>query len=272
LLKKLNPELVLGFLLASVFWAGVLLWQSSPPNHASKESQACDGTKSECAKATTDERIADYTWWLAVLTAALVTVSAGQGYFLLRSDKTARIAANAAGDGAIAASDAARIARNAERPYFTPREEELRNWKESLIANDEYEVLSLHFKIENIGKGVGFFERYGIAHQVATGPRDIGGQLTERDVGGRIPIRSDAHFVAGLPYASFQISAAERADMIRYLKTLYVYGFLQYTDLFGIRRNTGFMLEFVPDGASFGESNFAMLPHPFWNDTEIPEK
>jgi hypothetical protein len=96
LLKKLNPELVLGILLASVFWAGVLFWQSSPPNHASEASQTCQGTKSECAKATTDERIADYTWWLAVLTAALVTVSAGQGYFVLRSDKTARLAATAA--------------------------------------------------------------------------------------------------------------------------------------------------------------------------------
>lgn len=222
-------------------------------------------------KVTTDP-VATFTLCLVIIAAAQAAFFVVQLTYMRIGMRDATIAAEAAQAGAVAAVDAARIARNAERPYFTPRNEELRNWKESLIANDEYGVLSFHFQIENIGKGVGFFERYGIAHQIATGPSDIGAQLTERNVGGRMPIRSDAHFVAGLPYTSFQISATERGDIIRYLKTLYVYGFLQYTDLFGIRRNTGFMFEFVPDGASFGESNFAMLPHPFWNDTEIPEK
>jgi hypothetical protein len=97
MLKNINPDILIGLLVASLFWVGVFVWQSSrPPNHASAASQTCEGTKNECAKATTDERIADYTWWLAVLTAALVTVSAGQGFFLLRADRTARIAANAA--------------------------------------------------------------------------------------------------------------------------------------------------------------------------------
>src|SRR3954464_13667136 len=103
-MKRLNPDIVVGLLIASLFWVGIFVWQSSlPPKHASETSQHCEGTKSECAKGATDERIADYTWWLALLTGALVTVSAIQGYFLLRSDKTARIAANAADRSARAA-------------------------------------------------------------------------------------------------------------------------------------------------------------------------
>jgi hypothetical protein len=106
MLKRLNPELVFGFLLAFAFWAVVLLWQSAHPEYSKTESHSCVGTKSECVKVTTDEKLADYTWWLAVLTAALVIVSAGQGYFLLRSDRTARISADAAKKSAEAAEAA----------------------------------------------------------------------------------------------------------------------------------------------------------------------
>jgi hypothetical protein len=97
MLKKLNPDILIGLLLGSLFWVGVFVWQSSqPPNHTGAASQHCEGTKSDCAKATTDERIADYTWWLAVLTAGLVCSGVVQFGFLIRSDNTARMAANAA--------------------------------------------------------------------------------------------------------------------------------------------------------------------------------
>jgi hypothetical protein len=43
-----------------------------------------------------DDRVARYTLWLAILTGGLVMASAFQGYFLIRSDKTTSIAANAA--------------------------------------------------------------------------------------------------------------------------------------------------------------------------------
>ncbi|MEA2885272.1 MAG: hypothetical protein QOH32_4528 [Bradyrhizobium sp.] len=123
MLRKLNNDILVGFLVASLFWVGVFVWQSTQPaHHKGAGSQPCEGTKSECAKAATDERIADYTWWLAVLNAALVTVAAVQGYFLLRSDKTARIAANAAEQAATAAGRQARIAESAlfavEIPYL----------------------------------------------------------------------------------------------------------------------------------------------------------
>ena len=43
-----------------------------------------------------DDRIARYTFWLAMLTGGLVVVSAVQIFFLIRADKTARIMAETA--------------------------------------------------------------------------------------------------------------------------------------------------------------------------------
>jgi hypothetical protein len=43
-----------------------------------------------------DERIADYTWWVAAFTFSLTLVSAFQIFFLIRADKTARETADAA--------------------------------------------------------------------------------------------------------------------------------------------------------------------------------
>src|SRR5450755_229976 len=96
-MKQINPDILIGILIASLGWVAVFVWESSqPPIHTSAAGQHCEGTKSECAKATTDERVADYTWWLAVLTAGLVCAGVIQFGFLIRSDNTARIAANAA--------------------------------------------------------------------------------------------------------------------------------------------------------------------------------
>jgi hypothetical protein len=144
-MKRLNPDILIGLLLASLFWVGVFVWQSSqPPNRASETSQHCEGTKSECAKAATDERIADYTWWLALLTGALVTVSAVQGYFLLRSDKTARIAANAADRSARAA-----IALQLPVIRIVPN---ALSQGDGLADGKPYENCSVHFvTISNLG-------------------------------------------------------------------------------------------------------------------------
>ena len=64
-------------------------------NQNAKEKITEHNTKAEPLWVPTDS-VGLYTLVLAVFTGLLVGVSAGQGYFLLRADKTARIAANAA--------------------------------------------------------------------------------------------------------------------------------------------------------------------------------
>jgi hypothetical protein len=100
-MKLRVPEIVLGaFLTVAVFAAGMTFRSSLPPPQDNVETSHQKGAKQESAKATADERIADYTWWLAVLTGGLVVSGVIQFGFLLRSDRTARIAADAARDSA----------------------------------------------------------------------------------------------------------------------------------------------------------------------------
>jgi hypothetical protein len=72
----------------------------SPRNHQTAIEDSYKGAEKFgtqiAAPKTADNRIADYTWWVAAFTGALVVVSAVQITFLLRSDETARITANAA--------------------------------------------------------------------------------------------------------------------------------------------------------------------------------
>jgi hypothetical protein len=90
-------ELFLGiFLTVAVFALGFVIASSMPPPSQQIEKTDHPQAANEGAERTAEKQIAYYTKWLAWFTGALVAVSAFQGYFLLRSDKTARIAANAA--------------------------------------------------------------------------------------------------------------------------------------------------------------------------------
>jgi hypothetical protein len=98
------PEIFLGmFLTVAIFALGFLFASSVFPPNAKPETAAQKQSQHEASKASTDERIADYTWWLAVLTGALVFTALGQGVFIARSDYTARISAEAASLSARAA-------------------------------------------------------------------------------------------------------------------------------------------------------------------------
>jgi len=91
-------------LLAAWLLVGSLL---VPPNQRAIESGSY-GTQESGRKIampnSAEDRIADYTWWLSAFTLALVVVSAVQIRFLIRADKTARIAAEAAVKSASAAT------------------------------------------------------------------------------------------------------------------------------------------------------------------------
>jgi hypothetical protein len=96
------PELVIGCLLTvAIFSVG----------------SALSGSRTTDSKATADheekadDKVARYTLYLAVLTGGLVVVSAWQGIFLLRADRTARMSAEAAQAQAINFT-------KLERPYI----------------------------------------------------------------------------------------------------------------------------------------------------------
>lgn len=189
--------------------------------------------------------------------------------FVVASLLFAGIAAFSARDAAKAATEAARIARNAERPYFIPYEPNLKNWDWSILKSDEFAVMEVHLGIENVGKGVGFLIGYGIAHEFFGGETPSGNEniITHRNVG-KLPVSPDAIFNAGAAYDVFQIPAKTRLEMLDYKTTLYVYGYVRYSDLFDIKRRTGFMYQYIPDQKSPDVGVFAIVQHPQWYDRE----
>jgi hypothetical protein len=109
------PEILLGcFLTIAVFAMGMSLSSTGFLPNPAIENNATTVEKSNGTSKTVsnpdsaDERVARYTLWLAILTGGLVLVSFFQGYFLIRSDRTARISAEAAKLSAEAAVSAQR--------------------------------------------------------------------------------------------------------------------------------------------------------------------
>jgi hypothetical protein len=95
-----------------VGWVTFGSWHSLPPPHQQTVSQSGYASQHTRPSIGAEERIADYTWWLAAFTCALVVVSAFQISFLFRADKTARITAEAA-------QKAAQATIGANAPWMT---------------------------------------------------------------------------------------------------------------------------------------------------------
>jgi hypothetical protein len=87
---------------------GFVVASSMPPQSQQHEKVDHPEAANEGTERTAEKQIAYYTKWLAWFTLALVAVSGIQGYFLLRADKTARIAADAAKESADAVTQSER--------------------------------------------------------------------------------------------------------------------------------------------------------------------
>jgi hypothetical protein len=179
-------------------------------------------------------------------------------YWSLRHDAAAK-----------AAEESAKHLRNAERPYLTPFDPELRFFAKAVSKTDHTGgYVEVHLDITNIGKGIGFIKGYGIAHEICANKAQGNAPLIVRDHIGRMILGPDGKLDAGAPFDAFQIEPADGEAMMKYTKTLYVYGYVRYLDLFGIMRRTGFMFEFVPLLTEPEKSVFVMCPSPWWYDKE----
>lgn len=111
-----TPELFLGALLAIAIFAVGMLFASSPPLQPQNNNQTTASQQSPQEKKPKNHESAQslwvpidsvglYTLVLAVFTGLLAIVAGVQGFFMLRADKTARIAATAAKESADVARD-----------------------------------------------------------------------------------------------------------------------------------------------------------------------
>jgi hypothetical protein len=132
--------LVMGFALG-----GSIFWGAFGPNVTNENLDHPVARNIEAVRSTTkednDAALARYTLWLAILTGGLVVVSAGQGFFLLRADKTARITAESA-------QAQTKNFEKLERPYvyvFYPEGLELE-------SNREDPFYYVKYRVANYGK------------------------------------------------------------------------------------------------------------------------
>lgn len=158
MLKLRIPEIVLGALLAIAIFAMGMLFVSSLPSPQQQTTESSNNSTQNSTQNSAahvagpnspDERIANYTWWLSAFTLALVVVSCFQGFFLIRSDKTARITANAADLNA-------RAAVALELPIIRIKPAGLTNGV-SQINGLRVELCSVHFvTFSNLGRSKAF--------------------------------------------------------------------------------------------------------------------
>jgi hypothetical protein len=107
-------------LVVGLAWQDRTSWEHSHQQEHQEGAPEKPGKKAVYVIQAEDanDRIARYTFWLAVLTGCLVGVAGFQGYFLLRADKTARISANAAIEAANAAKRNADALISSERAHL----------------------------------------------------------------------------------------------------------------------------------------------------------
>ncbi len=111
--------------LAITIAALLLMGASSPAppppqsNTAAAVRDTNTNTNPESAKGKTDERIANYTFWLMIFTGVLAVVSSVQIFFLIRADRTAARATKIA-EQAMIAAHRAYILCEGYHPLFEP--------------------------------------------------------------------------------------------------------------------------------------------------------
>jgi hypothetical protein len=156
LIKFRVPDIVLGSLLTiAVFAAGYVVASSVPPPSQQIEKTDHPQTANEGAERTAEKQIAYYTKWLAWFTGALVAVSGVQGYFLLRADRTARIAAESAkqsADAAIAVESARLLCFPQSHNYWEAVGQWASRWPNSPGMGPLGNTVEAHFVFKNYGK------------------------------------------------------------------------------------------------------------------------
>jgi hypothetical protein len=234
--------------LVGVFVAWVWLgswhhWHSSvPPNHEQTIVERHNGAEYASPKSAADDRIADYTWWVAAFTLALSVVSAFQLFFLNRADKTVRIAADAA-------SLNAQAAVRAEQAHVFPiiGEESVvklvQLWARSVrdpgSGNDQIQGLGVSYRLKNYGKTPAIIKVAG--HELVHAPRPPENETKISDFLQVDKILGPEECTEPMVCSLHPFSVADAVLVWRAETTVWFHGFVTYDDLFGLERH----LEFI---------------------------
>lgn len=223
--------------------AVALAWFSSQQTPSRDNHKLSNNAEEKTTKTTVDDandRIASYTGWLAALTAALVAVSIGQGFFLLRSDKTANINA-----------DAARKSANAAMGVALPRfvVTEIRIQRGGGETVEEALERPIQITLVNMGQSAAVMLReclvFAVADTLPPIPDYSSGRIRNINFGFPVEARN-IHQISGAAGGMsafgepFGIEHSEFKQIATGPSTLWVYGYIVYRDFLDDVTTKGF--------------------------------
>jgi hypothetical protein len=217
------------------------------------------------------ERAANYSWWQSIIGVVGLPL-------VVLSLLFAGIGAFAARDAARAGTEAARIARNADRPYIVPADPRITE-SNVLTTGPPYDpsfarqfptVFGVHFGLQNVGRGLAVVLGYGINHEFCAATKHGGKKLITRDGFGGFVLSPGSQWTSEAGFHSFQFTEDEMREIATMeTKALYVYGYIRYADLFGIVRRTGFSYEgYINSTGDFGSLVIDTTNRSLWYDHE----
>ena len=192
------------------------------------------------APESAEDRIADYTGWLAAFTPALAGVSSIQIYFLIRADKTARITAEAA-------KVSAEMVTNIERAFV---------FIEGSEITFGYKHPSVQITFRNYGRTPAKVARLSFFVRI------LDHSPTDKDIPPQGNPGAEAEVIIGAEkvWISPAVKCSDEVESALILQlmaghSLYYWGLFEYRDIFGnirptyfCRRYSAFDGEFVPVG------------------------
>jgi hypothetical protein len=278
--RALNPEIALGFLIATLLWIGVLGWQASyAPTDSEKrqceETAHKSGHKAEECKTlwerTTTDPVAFFTFWLVVSTIGL-----GVSTVLLwrAGEKQIRLSAEAAAAQSRDMQASIQAVITAERPYLA-----LKITEPGVQVGEQGQIRfagqRLRFKFVNHGNTPGLLDEVKEVCRVMEGLLDAPPPLDPmRDRGIMVPIGTvsarDAPYVAAINL----LANLEDGGTTLMLKDgawnerrMFFQGFVRYRDAFGTHYINGFLACFSPEGKTWvlrggDEYNYSRTERP----------
>lgn len=226
---------------------------------------------------TSDNRLAEYTFWLSIFTAVLATGTLALWYVTwaaLRharedSERQARETAQSlqiAEKGAKASEASAERALRTDRPFIfsddiTADEPGLRRIK------DGYGIkLLCHFR--NVGTRPAIVRLLAITYSTDALAETLPATIGDVDFDWGIVLPGDP-IQRAVPMQTEDISQAEAERVNAGAKRFFVFGYIRYGDVHGISRRSGFAYQFIVPHSTAAKATFMKCgPSQYWYDVE----
>lgn len=211
----------------------------------------------EATEENTEQAIARYNRWLMVFTGVLAVVGLIQIGFLIHADQIAAESARAAKQSAEAARLSVDSTINAERPNMLVSEYKIKNLRS---ANPSSKIVA-DYRITNYGRSPAFIKRTCVEIVISDGkipptPQYKFIKPSVIIIGPQLSLTSDD--------ARMTIPIEQRQAVINGVKKLYVFGFVDYTDVFKRPHKSSFLYRYRVGKNEAADEIIAVGPEAYW--------